>query len=224
MGREETATTLAMAVSFRGGALVAAAVDPRSPRPETGSAPTRAASGVRPLRRVVKAPWGIVAGTAPADVVGALRSLLHRSSAPSPDDLLPFSLEGTEGYDVHARWLFTYEPPEPGDLLPWTGADAPDLAQTGPAISVYRSSTHGPVRLGWGAVLLPEALDSGVGREGALRLQAAVAADDDQHARFAAVLEAFAWFAERVPGPLSEVDVGFHERGHLYSIDRFGLG
>ena len=80
------------------------------------------------------------------------------------------------------------------------------------------------MRLSWGAVLLPEAFDADVGREGTLRLHAAVADDDDQHARFAAVMDAFAWFAERVPGLLSEVDVGFHERGHLYSVDRFAVG
>ena len=224
MALEQTSVMLAMAVSFRGGALLAAGVDPRPHGPETVSATSRRASGVRPLRRVVKTPWGIVAGTAPADIVGTLRGLLHRSSAPSPEDLLPFSRESGEGSGLCARWLFTYEPPEAGDLLPWAGADTPDSGRTGSGISVYRSSTHGPVRLSWGAVLLPDALDSDIGREGTLRLHAAVAADDDQHVRFAAVLDAFAWFAERVPGLLSEVDVGFHERGHLYSVDRFGLG
>ena len=223
--------TLAMAVSFRGGALLAAGVDPREPGAEADATPARPQSGARPLRRVVKTPWGIVAGTAPADVVGALRGLLHRASAPSPDDLLPFSREGgagVEGSGVHARWLFTYEPPEPGDPRVWAGAatPAPDASPggMGAPISVYRSSTHGPVRLSWGAVLLPEEFDAAAGREGTLRLHEAIVDDDDQHARFAAVMDAFAWFAERSPGLLSEVDVGFHEQGHRYSVDRFAVG
>jgi hypothetical protein len=219
--------TLVMAVSFRGGALLAAGVDPRLP--EAGTLVTRfgADSGGRPLRRVVKTPWGIVAGTAPADIVAALRGLLHRSSAPSPDDLLPFSREDSAGAGVHARWLFTYESPEPGDSGAWAGAEspapAPSSGRMGAPISVYRSSAHGPVRLSWGAVLLPEALAPDLGREGTLRLHAVVADDDEQHARFSAVMGAFAWFAERVPGLLNEVDVGFHEPGHLYSVDRFAV-
>ena len=233
--------TLAMAVSFRGGALLAAGVDQPSTGAGSSAAAVLALPGervVQPLRRVAKAPWGIVAGTAPADVVDAVRGLLRRGAAPSPDDLLPFSRESGEGMGDRDRgdgapcdwaggqWLFTYESPEAGDLGAWTGAPVWDAIPGGreSAVSVYRSSVYGPVRLSWGAVLLPEAFETDVGREGTLRLHAAVTEDDGQDARFAAVMEAFAWFAEQVPGCPSEVDVGFHEEGHTYSVDRFRVG
>ena len=223
MAYEDIPTTLAMAVVLRGGALLAAGVDRDRPGAEAEVRAAMVSSAALPLRRVVKAPWGIVAGTAPPDVVAALRRLLHRSPAPSPDDLLPFSGQTEEGGGPHANWLFSYEPPEPCRPPAWAGAAASGSGCTDAPVLVYRSSAHGPLPVSWGAVLLPEALDAEIGREGTLRLHAAVADDRDPHARFTAVLAAFAWFAERVPGLGTEVDVGFHESGHLYSVDRFAL-
>jgi hypothetical protein len=218
--------TFVMAVSCRGGAVLAAGVDPEAPVSESGEPAAVPSTSTFPTRRVVKAPWGLVAGTAAPEIVGALRTLLHRSRVPSPDDVLPFSRTGGEGAGVQARWLFTYEPPESGGPRGWAGAMGamlPAPERMGAPISLYRSSPHGHVRLSWGAVLLPEALDPEVGREGTLRLHAALDEDGDPQARFAAVVDAFAWFAERAPGSGSEVDVGFHEEGHLYSVDRFAF-
>jgi len=111
-------------------------------------------------------------------------------------------------------WLFSYE----------------DAEGTGP-IGLYRDLGDGPTATGWGWVLLSGREGRGptsdvreVLRAGELRLQWDLDRSAGLDVRLEALRRAFAWFGSMWDWLGEDIEVGIHECGHRYSVDRIGVG
>jgi hypothetical protein len=111
-------------------------------------------------------------------------------------------------------WLFSYE----------------DVEADGP-IGLYRDFGDGPTATAWGWVLLSGSEGEGqssivkeVLREGELRLQWDLDRGADLDMRLEALRRAFAWFGSAWEWLGGDIEVGIHECGHRYSVDRVGVG
>lgn len=164
--------------------------------------------------RVAKTPWGLVAGR--GVVAGFERASAEFAGARGP------GLEGVQaelGYlwrDTSEKpsWLFSYE----------------DVEGNGP-IGLYRDFGDGPTATGWGWVLLsghggqgPTSDVKEALREGELRLQWDLDCGAGLDTRLEALRRAFAWFGSVWEWLGGDIEVGIHERGHHYSVDRVGVG
>ena len=189
--------TLAVAVPFDRGALVASS------------------------HRVAKTPWGLVAGR--GVVAGFERVSAEFAGARGP------GLGGVQAELAHLwrdlcgrpagpltsdkpSWLFSYE----------------DAGGNGPIL--YRDLGDGPVVIGWGWVLLSSPVGHEPGdaketlREGELRLQWDLDRGADLDARLEALRRAFSWFRSSWEWLSGDIEIGIHECGHYYSVDRVGVG
>ena len=163
--------------------------------------------------RVAKTPWGLVAGS--GVVAGFERAFAEFAGVRGA------GLEGVRAELAHlppdtaekSSWLFSYE----------------DVDVVGP-VALYRDLGDGPVATGWGWVLLSGPVEQGpsevkeVLREGELRLQWDLDRGSDLDTRFEALRRAFAWFGSSWEWLGDDVEVGIHERGHHYSVDRVAAG
>ena len=161
--------------------------------------------------RVAKTPWGLVAGR--GVVAGFERASAEFARVRGP------GLEGVQAELAHLRpntsekssWLFSYE----------------DVDVDGP-VALYRDLGDGPIATGWGWVLLSGSVEQvpsdakEVLREGELRLQWDLDRGADLNARLEALRGAFAWFGSSWAWLGGDIEVGIHERGHHYSVDRVG--
>ncbi len=184
--------------------------------------------------RVAKMPWGLVTGSgvvagfeiASTECAGARGPGLEGVQAELGclwRDLCG-RLVGEEGGSTLAgadsiasekpSWLFSYE----------------DAKANGP-IGLYRDFGDGPTATAWGWVLLSGPVAQGptsdvkeVLREGELRLQWDLDRGADLDMRFEALRRAFAWFGSVWEWLDTDIEVGIHESGHHYSVDRVAVG
>ncbi|MGZ8422510.1 MAG: hypothetical protein ACXW34_06435, partial [Nitrospira sp.] len=162
--------------------------------------------------RVAKTSWGLVAGS--GVVAGFERASAEFAGARGP------GLEGVQAELAHHRidtsdrlfWLFSYE----------------DAGGNGPIL--YRDLGDGPSVIGWGWVLLsgqggegPSSDVREVLREGELRLQWDLDRGADLDTRLEALRRAFAWFRTSWEWLGGDMELGIHELGHYYSVDRVGV-
>lgn len=140
-----------------------------------------------------------------------------------------------------AEWVFSWEETAVGSAgsrsAGATGTGASTVARgregKGPAassIGAYRVSFgstgtgHGPPvhlsRLGWGAMVPGPRDDPEVFGQSLVVLQEELSRGVQADVRLAAVIRTFAWAATRVPELGPELDVGLHEAGGRFSVDR----
>lgn len=162
--------------------------------------------------RVAKAPWGLVAGSG---VVAGFERAYGGFAGPRRPGLEGIHIELEylwRGTSEKPSWLFSYE----------------DVEADGP-IGLYRDFGDGPIATGWGWVLLsgPRGWratndEKEVVREGELRLQWDLDRGADLDMRFEALRRAFAWFGSMWEWLGADFEMGIHERGQRYSVDRVG--
>lgn len=173
--------------------------------------------------RVAKTPWGLVAGSgvAPGFERALDGSTYAYSSGPAGvhdelcrlwrEQLRPSVRE--KASSARPSWVFTYE----------------DVEVPGP-IGLYRDLGDGAAPTKWGWVLILRYLDpasedvQAVLRAGELRLQWDLDLGAGLEVRLQALTKAFAWFASEWEWVGADIEVGIHEGGHRYSVDRVGLG
>lgn len=208
--------TLAIAVPFRGGALIGAAAEV----PREGLLPEDPA---RLHTTVVKTPWGLLAGSATASSLDRVRRSLLQAGAVTVRDLsedLRVLLPPDTG-----PCLLSYEPEEIAEADPRVRQELLDESRPrgswlGSPVRLYRFDEETAWWLSWGALVPPCELPRDQAREGELRLQWGLDRGEDFDTRLEAVMATFAWFQERLPSLGREVDVGVHEPDHRYSVDR----
>lgn len=208
--------TLAIAVPFRGGALITAAAEV----PRMGLLPEDPA---RLHTTVVKTPWGLLAGSATASTLDRVRRGLLQAGAVTVRDLSR-ELRALLPPDTGSS-LLSYEPEETAEADPRVLQELLDESRPrgnwlGGPIRLYRFDGEGASWLSWGAVVPPRELPSDQARQGELHLQWGLDRGEGFDSRLEAVMATFAWFREQLPSLGPEVDVGVHEPGHRYSVDR----
>lgn len=190
--------SLAVAVPFDRGALVASST------------------------RVAKTPWGLVAGS--GVVAGFERASAECAGARGP------GLEGVQAElgclwrELFGRFADPLTPENPSWLFSYE-----DVRADGP-IGLYRDFGDGPTATAWGWVLLSGPVVQGptsdvkeVLRDGELRLQWDLDRGADLDTRFEALRRAFVWFGSAWEWLDTDIEVGIHELGHQYSVDRVAL-
>jgi len=163
--------------------------------------------------RVAKTPWGLVTGTGVG--VGFERAAPAVAAPRRPGlDGVHATLGGLwHEPSEKASWLFSYE----------------DIA-VGGFVGLYRDLGDGPIRIGWGWVLASARIGEEpagdvmeVLRSGELRLQWDLDRDVDLDSRFEALRRTFAWFRSAWEWVGDDIEVGIHESGHHYSVDRIAV-
>jgi hypothetical protein len=207
--------SLAIAVPFRDGAIVGASAEIL----RTGLLPEDPA---RLYTTVVKTPWGLLTGASAAALDRARRALLESPALTVTDihrELLHLLPPGAQA------GLLSYEPEEstesdPRVLQELDAEGRPRSATLGLPVRLYRLAPHDVSWLSWGAVLPPAGISPDCLREGELHLRWHLDKGADFDARLEAVMETFSWFRERLTSLSAEVDLGVHEPGHRFSVDR----
>lgn len=173
--------------------------------------------------RVAKTPWGLVAGS------GVVAGFEHASTECA--GARGSGLEGVQAElghlwsDLCGRFADPRTPEKPSWLFSYE-----DVKDNGP-IGLYRDFGDGLTATGWGWVLLsgpvgqgPTSDEKEALREGELRLQWDLDRGADLDMRLEALRRAFAWFGAAWAWLGADVEVGIHEPGHHYSVDRVGVG
>lgn len=207
--------SLTIAVPFRDGGIVAASADVL----HTGILPEDPA---RLYTTVVKTPWGLLAGGSAAVLDRVRRAVLESEVVTVRDvhrQLMRLLPPGDQAK------LFSYEPEEslehdPRVVTEFEEEGRPEAAKLGLPVRLYRVSAEGASWLSWGAVVSPQLLSAGDARDGELFLRLQLGNGSGFDDRLEAVMMTFSWFRERLPSLAAEVDVGIHEPGHRYSVDR----
>jgi hypothetical protein len=208
--------SVVIAVPFERGAIVAATTQEPTVRllPED---PARLHTGV------VKTPWGLLAALVPTSALDrSRRALLHSRAvtvAEIQDDVA--GLLPPDGPPV----LISYEPEESAEGDPRLLRELADEGRSGGTwlglpIRLYRLGGQEPTRLSWGALVAPPAMAPDLARDGELHLQWGLDRGTGYDSRLEAVMATFAWLREREPRLSPEVDLGIHDPGHHYSVDR----
>jgi hypothetical protein len=209
-------STVAIAVPFERGAIVAATTQ-QPTVPLLPEDPARLHTGV------VKTHWGLLAALVPASALDRSRRGLLKSRAVTvaevQDDVAGLLPPGGQPA------LLSYEPEESAEGDPRILRELEDDGGGGGTwlglpIRLYRLGGQGPNRLSWGALVAPPTMAPDLARDGGLHLQGGLDRGTDYDRRLEAVMATFAWLRERDPHLSPEVDLGVHEPGHHYSVDR----
>jgi hypothetical protein len=208
--------TVAIAVPFEQGAIVAASTEVPS-LPLLPEDPARLHTGV------VKTPWGLLAAAVPASALDRARRGLLRSRAVTVDEVRAELTGLLPPSDTPA--LLSYEPDEsmegdPRILKELADEGRPRGAWLGLPIRLYRLLGAGGAWLSWGALLAPSTVSPDTTRDAELHLQWGLDRGTAFDRRLEAVMATFSWLREREPALGTEVDLGVHEPGHRYSVDR----
>ena len=163
---------------------------------------------------VLKTPWGLVAGS----FASGARTVLARCGGPLTDfsvDAVAAALaclQRAGGWGAAATWLLSYEPGPAGPESPgkWLGAP----------VAMYRYAGGGLAAARWGMAAVRGPAEAEVVREGERRLHWALDRGVDLDTRLSVLLDFFGWMAERIPSVTGDVEVGLHEAGHRFAVDR----
>jgi hypothetical protein len=163
--------------------------------------------------RVAKAPWGLVTGS--GVVTGFERPYGGFAGPRRP---------GLEGIHIELGYLWGDTSEKPSWLFSYEDVEADG------SIGLYRDFGDGPIAIGWGWVLLSGHVGQGatsdekeVLRDGELRLQWDLDRGSDLDMRLEALTRAFEWFGSMWEWLGGDFEVGIHEPGHQYSVDRVGF-
>lgn len=178
--------------------------------------------GERASARILKAPFGLLAGDGPADRLLAARDRLVGLPEVGAASLAETLSEGG------SRWLLSLEgalrPGEAGSDLATSPSSYPGREEglLGGPVALWRLREGELRRVYWGAVVPPPGLPEEVRHEAELRLQWELEQGTGVDARMAALLAVVAWLGKRLPELGPDCELGIHEPGHFFSVDRVG--